>query len=427
MNFGDLVRRRHAGGRLVVQPRMGMSDPETMRAGLLATRKAEASTVGTITVDSYTRQDDLAAIAEALRDGKPLNGYPIASHPAQTTRALLDGLWDEQFPVQVRHGSARPQRIIRALTKAGLHATEGGPVSYCLPYGRTPLADSVRNWREACELLADADEERPHLESFGGCMLGQLCPPSLLVAISVLEAMFFQQNGIDDVSVSYAQQTDPGQDLEAVTALRRLCGELLSGTWHVVVYTYMGAFPRTEEGALSLLGASAELAVRGGAQRLIVKTVAEAVRIPTVAENVAALEHADTVARRAGAAEPPEHERDGGQVYREARVLVEAVLDQCADLGDALLRAFARGQLDVPFCLHPDNAGRTRGRIGPDSRLGWAATGAMPLKGLVNTSAGTALTASGFLASLSHVQHTHDTSALATGPRSIEANSGVRR
>lgn len=426
MNFGDLVRRRHADGMLVVQPRMGMSDPEAMRAGLLATRNAAACTVGTITVDSYTRQDDLDAIAAALRDGKPLNGYPIAGRPAGTTRDLLDGLCDERFPVQVRHGSARPQRIIRALTKVGLHATEGGPVSYCLPYGRTPLADSVRNWREACKLLADADG-RPHLESFGGCMLGQLCPPSLLVAISVLEAMFFQQNGIDDVSVSYAQQMDPGQDLEAVTALRRLCGELLSGTWHIVIYTYMGLFPRTREGALSLLGASVELAVRGGAQRLIVKTVAESVRIPTVAENVSALEYADSVARQAGAAEPPEHERDGGQVYREARVLVEAVLDQCADLGDALLRAFARGLLDVPFCLHPDNAGRTRGRIGSDSRLGWAATGAMPLKGLVNTSAGAALTASDFLASLSHVQHTHDMSALANGPRSIEANSGVRR
>jgi len=411
---------------LVVQPRMGMSDPEVMRTGLLATRGAAACTVGTITVDSYTRQDDLHAIAEALRGGRPLNGFPIASFPAETTRALLDGLCDERFPVQVRHGSAQPQRIVRALTKVGLHATEGGPISYCLPYGRTPLADSVRNWREACELLADADE-RPHLESFGGCMLGQLCPPGLLVAISVLEAMFFQQNGIADVSVSYAQQTDPGQDLEAVTALRRLCGELLSGTWHIVIYTAMGMYPRTPEGALSVLGDSAELAVRGGAQRLIVKTVAEAARIPTVAENISALEYADAVARRVRAAEPPEHERTGGQVYRESRALVEAVLDQGVDLGDALQRAFARGLLDVPFCLHPDNAGRARGRIDPDGRLGWAEIGALPLRGLVDMSAEAALTAADFLASLSHIQRTYDTVALATGPRPIETNSGVRR
>ncbi|MYW20388.1 methylaspartate mutase, partial [Streptomyces sp. SID2955] len=54
VGFGAFVRRAHDAGRLVVQPRMGMSSPERMRAGLLATRDAAATTVGTITLDSYT-------------------------------------------------------------------------------------------------------------------------------------------------------------------------------------------------------------------------------------------------------------------------------------------------------------------------------------------------------------------------------------
>ncbi|MEY9932517.1 methylaspartate mutase epsilon subunit [Catenulispora sp. GP43] len=415
MSFGEAVRRAYAAGRLVVQPRMGFGSPEVMRAGLAATRYADAATVGTITVDSYTRLDDMAALAEALRSRAALNGYPIASHPAATTRAMLDGVRDEGFPVQVRHGSARPRRIIKALIEAGLHATEGGPVSYCLPYGRTPLAESVRNWREVCELMAGADE-RPHLETFGGCMLGQLCPPSELVALSVLEAMFFQQHGVADVSVSYAQQTHPGQDLEALAALRRLCAELLTGDWHVVVYAYMGRYASTPEGARALLAGAAGLAVAGGAQRLIVKTVAEAVRIPTIAENVAALEYADAAARRAAGAQAPDFAHDGGPVYREARVLIDAVVDQAADLGDALLRAFARGLLDVPYCIHPDNAGRARGRIGPDGRLGWAEIGALPLGGLVARSDDGPWTAADFLASLSHVQQTFDAAALTAGP-----------
>ena len=36
-------------------------------------------------------------------------------------------------------------------------------------------------------------------------MLGQLCPPSQLVAISVLEALFFHRHGIRSVSVSAFQ------------------------------------------------------------------------------------------------------------------------------------------------------------------------------------------------------------------------------
>ncbi|HEX5403987.1 MAG TPA: methylaspartate mutase, partial [Pseudonocardiaceae bacterium] len=200
-SFGGFVSAAAAAGQLVVQPRMGVADPVAMRAGLLATKSAIGTTAGTITVDSYTRVGALAAARAAYADGSPLNGYPLVAHPTDLTAAMLAGVRDETFPVQVRHGSAAPQRIIRALIAAGLDATEGGPVSYCLPYGRVPLRDAVHNWRHGCELLAV--RETAHLETFGGCMLGQLCPPSLLIAISVLEALFFVQHGIRSVSLSY--------------------------------------------------------------------------------------------------------------------------------------------------------------------------------------------------------------------------------
>ena len=96
------------------------------------------------------------------------------------------------------------------------------------------------------ELVADRGG-RAHLETFGGCLLGQLCPPSLLVATSVLEALFFVQHGLRSVSLSYAQQTHPVQDIEALAALDRLATELLPDVVdrHIVLYTYMGVFPRT--------------------------------------------------------------------------------------------------------------------------------------------------------------------------------------
>jgi methylaspartate mutase epsilon subunit len=253
----------------------------------------------------------------------------------------------------------------------------------------------------------------PHLESFGGCLMGQLCPPSLLVAISVLEGMFFRQHGLASMSLSYAQQTHPGQDREAVLALRRLAGELLSDVdWHVVVYTYMGVYPRTPGGATTLLAAAARLAVRTGAARLIVKTTAEARRIPTVAENIAALETAAAVAAGEVAACPPAPEAvpDNG-IYAEARALVDAVLDLGPDLGRALTRAFRLGHLDVPFCLHPDNAGRARGRLDDDGRLRWARTGSMPLR--PDPAPGhTELTSTGLLTALSYVERKFDDAAL---------------
>ncbi|MFB7511853.1 methylaspartate mutase [Streptomyces sp. NPDC056144] len=416
--FGGFVAAARAAGQLVVQPRMGMADPARMRDGLLATRGASAVTVGTLTLDSYTRTGDLAAARRALAEGVGLNGYPLATHPADTTRAVLRGLADARFPVQVRHGSALPQHIIRALLSVGLDATEGGPVSYCLPYSRTPLREAVVAWRRACELLAEAGESgaEPHLETFGGCLMGQLCPPSLLVAVSVLEALFFRQNGLRSVSLSYAQQADPRQDEEALTVLARLAGELLPDVdHHVVLYAYMGVFPVTPGGARLLLQDAARLAVRAGAARLIVKTTAEAHRIPTVAENVRALETAAVAAAQERSAAPARTVpvEDTG-IEAEARALIGAVLDLDPDIGRALVRAFAAGYLDVPYCLHPDNAGRTRSSLAADGRLSWSNTGSMPIAGL--GAAGPRppiLGSAGLLSALSHVQRTYDDRAAA--------------
>ncbi|WNV85357.1 methylaspartate mutase [Umezawaea sp. Da 62-37] len=412
MSFEEFVARKHAAGELVVQPRMGFADPVAMRAGLVATKNADATTVGTLTLDSYTRVRDTDSVAHALRNGIALNGYPIVNHPPEVTRGMLDGLEGPDFPVQVRHGSARPADIFRAMISAGLHATEGGPVSYCLPYSRTPLDESVHNWEHCCDLLLEADHPggRPHLETFGGCMMGQLCPPSELVALSVLEALFFYRKGLRSISVSYAQQTNMAQDQEAVSALRALCAELLpEATWHVVIYAYMGMFPRTPGGARGLLGRAAELAVTTGSERLIVKTTAEAHRIPTVVENIAALEHAGATARSVTGKVAVDSDN---QVYREAFALVSAVLNSHADLGRAIVIAFKRGLLDIPYCLHPDNAGLARSYLDPAGRLCWSELGSLPLRGVVESRHADGITSSTLMSALSTVQRTYDAEAL---------------
>ncbi len=136
--FGEAIAKAAARGRLIVQPRMGMGDPVDMRAGLLAVKAANASTAGTITVDSYTRGNDDEAVRRAMaRDGQ-LNGYPIVTHSSDVTSAIVKELRDASFVIQVRHGSANPRRIFEAVVAAGLDATEGGPISYCLPYTPAP-------------------------------------------------------------------------------------------------------------------------------------------------------------------------------------------------------------------------------------------------------------------------------------------------
>jgi methylaspartate mutase epsilon subunit len=414
--FADFVSAAQAAGKLVVQPRMGFSDPARMRAGLLATKTAPVLTVGTITLDSYTRTGAHETVRRRLAAGEDLNGYPLVDHAAAVTRTMLLGVL-AGFPVQVRHGSPDPGKILEAMRACGLSATEGGPVSYCLPYGRVPLTRSVDTWARGCERLAELPDA--HLESFGGCMLGQLCPPALLIAITVLECLFFRQHGVRSVSASYAQQGSVAQDDAALAALRTLAADLLGTDWHIVVYTHMGVFPTTRAGSLALLRDSAQLAVRGGAARLIVKTPAEAHHIPSIIENVEAL----VVAGRAAAATLSRPASDGTELAAEAATLVQAVLDLDADIGAALVAAFARGVLDVPYCLHADNAGLSSSYVDIDGTVRWARVGAMPI-----TADGEAgrepMNSDEFLAALSVVRRRYDgaTSRL-TSPRTSAPES----
>jgi aspartyl/asparaginyl-tRNA synthetase/glutamate mutase epsilon subunit len=378
--FGDFVDAHRRAGTLLVQPRMGFADRATMRSGLLAVRDAGVPAVGTVTLDSYTRQGDHDRAALATGAGIELNGYPLVAEGPQRAAEVLDGVATDAFPVQVRHGSAQPEQIFTTMLAAGVHVSEGGPVSYCLPYSRVPLRTAARAWARAVRLLARQAERgvHCHLESFGGCMLGQLCPPGLLVALSVLECLFFVEHGVRSVSASYAQQTDPDQDAEALWAIRRLCGEELGGVdHHVVLYTYMGLFPESAAGARVLLRDSALLAVRTGTERLIVKTTAEAHRIPTITENVDALRLAHRHAQAApGPAPPPTGDTE---VYQQARLLIDAVRELAPTLAEALPRAFELGLLDVPYCLHPDNHNTARCVLDGAGRLVWWDTGLLPL------------------------------------------------
>ncbi len=422
-DLGRYIQGNSESGHLVVQPRMGMPDPVLMAAGLKAVAMAGPKTVGTITLDSYTRTGDHLAARRALAGSEDLNGFPLVAHGPDVVARVAGAA--NQVPVQVRHGSAVPLAIFDTMVKAGLTASEGGPVSYCLPYGRTPLAESIAAWRDAAQYLGDECRYRggrAHLETFGGCLLGQLCPPSLLVAMSILEAMFFVQQGIESVSLSYAQQTDAVQDVEALTALRILAGELLPTQIdrHIVYYTYMGVFPHTDRGAQLLMDSSVEIAIRGEAERVIVKTIAEAHRIPTVEENIDALRRANAVARwaRTGSSLPSARQVSPDAILAEARALIEPVLG-FGDIGKGLLHSFRRGLLDVPFCLHADNRNLTQGVIAENGRLEWGRAGLLPIAPRT-TSRGT-LRASELMRMLYRTAEVNDRKGLGSGqPSDIE-------
>lgn len=412
-SFSKYIENCRILNKLVVQPRMGFGRINEMQNGLKAVKFATAATIGTITLDSYTRVNRYDKAKLALDTGGELNGYPIVTHGAEKTRKMLEELVDDNFVVQVRHGTALPFRVFQSIIDSGVTATEGGPISYCLPYSRVSLEDSIDNWRQSCHLFADASKKKfpNHIESFAGCMLGQLCPPSLLIALGILECLFFKQNGIKSVSLCYAQGTNSIQDISALKVLRDLAFQYLKEiNWHTVLYTYMGVFPLTESGANDLIIESARVAKISGCERLIVKTKAEAYRIPTIEENVEALELCHTSTQNLNAYKYELDEYEYEIIYNEAKSIVETVINLNKNLDAALVAAFKIGILDVPYCLHHQNLRKTYTYIDHKGYLKWANTGNLPFGKLFCRQ--TPVTSSELLRMLNYTRNKYDSSYL---------------
>jgi methylaspartate mutase epsilon subunit len=410
-----LQAHARAGQPVIVQPRMGFSAIPAMQSGLSAVKDLSVKRIGTITLDSMTRQRLWDEIERAVKAGTPLNGFPIVTYGGEVTRAMLKGLQCADFPVQVRHGSPLPQRVFQVAHEAGIDAIEGGPISYCMPYGRVPLAHCIAAWHEAITYWATAGREAGaihHLESFGGCMMGQLNPPALLAAISILESRFAVERGMQSISLSHSQGTNMSQDVGAILALRRLAQQHIPETvnWHIVLYTWMGVFPESPEGARRIIQDSGILAAIAGAERVIVKTAVEAFQIPTIEDNTRALQWVADSAEQALRLKPNSNSLEHAEeIYADANHIVEAVLNLDASLDKAILRAFKKGILDVPFCFHPDN--RNEARAALDSRTGiirWERTGKIPINHSETTRATTTLTADSLLKNLTFNQRKYD-------------------
>lgn len=386
-DFVSFIRQCQQNNQLVIQPRMGLGKIVDMKQGLIEVKSSAAPTVGTLTIDSYTRVGDYLTPVKCLQKNERLNGFPIMSHSSQAICSMLEEVGcGTGFPVQVRHGTAEPQQIFKRMVDVGLDATEGGPVSYCLPYSRLPLQNAIKAWNDSCRILA-GETDCAHIESFGGCLLGQLCPPSMLITISLLECLYFADLGIKSVSMSYAQGTLAAQDRAALKVLNELANRYLKGVdWHVVLYTYMGVYPYSEQGALRILQDSAILAKQTGCVRLIVKTKAESRQIPTVADNLEAIDIAHKAASETQLNQNLNQQECEyyEEIMTEVNQLLGSILNIDSNIGTGFARAFKIGLLDIPYCLHNDNSGKSRSYIDSNGALKWARVGNMPINNPVN-------------------------------------------
>lgn len=349
----EVLARSRAQGRVALQPRCGVGGHREM-AALLAELESEGRPdLLTLTIDSHTRLGRFDHAARALRtDHRTLNGYPLVTHGWRRGRELNESV---AVPLEVRHGSPDPRALFRVATASGITSFEGGGISYNLPYSKdVPLADSLAAWSEvdaACGELARlgivVDRE------LFGTLTAVLVPPSISLAISVLEAVSAVADGVRCVSISYPQSGHLVQDVAALRAIPELAARYWSAEvqTHAVLHEFMGVFPKERAHAEELIFFGALTARLGGASKMITKTYQEAWGIPDAAANVAGLRLADiansVLLDFIGVdAEAVAEEQEW--ICREVAEIVEPLLS-AANLHSAIAVAFAEGSLDIPF------------------------------------------------------------------------------
>ncbi len=353
----DVLAGAVRSGRPAVQPRCGVGSHDGMRSLLTEIERRAAPEILSLTIDSHTR---LLRFVEAFRilaaDPDRLNGYPLVAHGWRRGRELTEAV---RVPVQVRHGSPDPRELFGTALAAGITSFEGGGVSYNVPYAKdVPLRTSLAAWQavdRACGLLA---EEGVVVErELFGTLTAVLVPPSISIAISLLEALAAAHEGVRCVSLAYPQGGDPVQDVAALRAIADLTARYLpTGTAaYPVLHQFMGPFPRQAARADALILLGGLVAVWGGAAKVIVKTNQEAFGIPDADANVRGLRTTQVAVSRYLGAFGVDEDRVAEErewIRREVSELVDPVLDRAGSSGGltgAIEAAFREGRLDVPF------------------------------------------------------------------------------
>lgn len=349
----QLLEAAEKNGQVLLQPRCGVGAHGAMLELLRTIEKEARPEILTLTIDSYTR---LCKFLDAERvlamQPSTLNGYPLVAHGVTRGREINESI---AVPLEVRHGSPDARLLFEVAVAAGFTSFEGGGITYNLPYCKDiPIADSLRYWRyvdrRAGELARDGiivDRE------LFGTLTAVLVPPSMSIAITLLEGLLAVEEDVRCLSVSYCQSGSLYQDIAALRAIRRIFARYLPAEVSVfpVFHEFMGAFPemRPDADALILLGAIA--ANKGRATKIVTKTYEEALGVPTAAANVQGIwtcRMASSPIINVVDVSEEQIEQEIEFIAQEVDEIIAPILDK-PSLEQAIVEAFDNGSLDIAF------------------------------------------------------------------------------
>jgi len=344
-------------------------DTSSRRARRISSRRLSTRTRVTMS----TRRPSRASTRPLETGDDTLNGFPAANHGVDGCRELIDAV---DAPIEVRHGTP-DARLLAAITFAGgFQSFEGGPISYNIPYTkRHGLEETIEKW-QFVDRLAGAYTERGvriNREPFGP-LTGTLVPPSIAIAIMIVEGKLAATQGVRSITLGYGQVGNIVQDVAALHALKKLGNEYLPDEVVVttVFHEWMGGFPPDEARANGVISFGGMTAAIAQPDKVITKSPQEFQGVPTMEANSAGLRTTrqviDMAIEQQIDIDGIEEEQD--LIERETRCLMDSIFEHGdGDVVQGTLKAFDSGALDVPFAPSDSAAGAVLPARDDDGRV----------------------------------------------------------
>lgn len=373
---------------ILIQPRCGVP-LLNQQIEIFQSFKRVGALVLSYQVDSLTRNNNYIGAEEEIRESRrtgvpTLNGFPVVNHGVVALRKVIREI---NLPLQTRHSTRDPRLLAEISYAGGVTSFEGGAICYNIPYYKDyPLDQSVPVWQYV-DRLTGLYYERFGIKldrEFFGTLTAALIPPSLAIAVNLLEMVLAVRQGVKCVSLGYAEQGHRVQDIAAIRAMRGMAETYIGNLGYkdvqinTVFHQYMAAFPQASERAAELIQNSATTAALSGATRVIIKTPVEAIHIPTVEDNIKGM----SLAKR-GVAASAFQLVDELRVAEECQLIrreVNAILDSVLICGrggfaQGIVNAFRQGFLDIPFSPSVYNRGEVMTARDAEGAVRYLSTG----------------------------------------------------
>jgi methylaspartate mutase epsilon subunit len=392
-NVAKVLAKAKAEGRTLVQPRGGVALVDPMIDLLRHIQDEGNADILPTTIDSYSRtqryKECQRGIEESVKLGRSmLNGLPAVNHGVQECRRIVEAV---DRPLCVRTGTSDARLLAEITLAAGYTDFLGGGIDYNIPYTKNiPLEVTLFAWQYVDRLVAYYEEHGITInrEQYGA-LSGTLLPPSICAAISVLQGLLAMKQGVKRYAIGYAQCGHLLQDVAAIRALVEIGEEYFHKFGYKdimvtsVLHQWMGAFPPDEAQAFGVIGYGAATAALAGATQVITKTTHEAIGIPTKEANAAGVRISKQIIQMLGKQRypnTPELMAEISLIKQETRAIVDKVMEMGdGDVAVGIIRAFASGVLDIPFCPSMNNKNKAMPVRDNDGLVRWLDPGNLPI------------------------------------------------